>query len=277
MTYKIPVTVVIPIKNEEINLSECLSRLSRFSEVVVVDSQSSDRSIEIAKLYGVEVVQFVWDGAFPKKRNWFLLNGTIKNKWVLFLDADEFVDELFCEELMVKIDDIRYNGFWITYDNFFCGKKLRYGLPQRKLALFRLGAGLYEKIDECKWSALDMEVHEHPMIHGDVGEIYTRVEHNDQSGLSVFMERHRNYAMWESSRYLTLRQAPIESLTRRTRRQRLKYKHIEKWWFPWVYFAYSYVLSRGFLDGAPGFSYAFYKLWYFETVRQLIAEKRRIG
>ena len=153
----LPVTVAIPVKNEEVNLARCLKRLGRFAEIVVIDSGSTDRTAEIAEEFGACVVDFRWNGKYPKKRNWFLLNAPPTQPWVLFLDADEFVDEAFCEALAgaVTVDDI--NGYWLCYRNYFLGKPLRHGLAQRKLALFRVGAALYEKIDEEFWSPLDME------------------------------------------------------------------------------------------------------------------------
>lgn len=268
----LPVTVVLPIRNEEKNLSDCLLRLGRFAEVIVVDSQSTDRSADIARRFNASFVQFKWDGNYPKKRNWVLLNHKLANPWVLFLDADEFVDDRFCNEVAAKILAGAHSGFWLNYTNYFLGRQLRYGVPQRKLALFRVGSGLYERIDERRWSDLDMEVHEHPIIDGKVGEITAPIEHNDRSGLAVFIDRHRNYAMWESQRFLRLAEGGGQE--KLTPRQRTKYANLTRWWFPWAYFLYAYFARLGFLDGRAGFSYAFYKLWYFETVRLLINQGR---
>ena len=92
---KIPVTVVIPVKNEEMNLPACLAALERFHEVIVVDSGSTDRTREIAIEWGAKAVDFVWDGHFPKKRNWMLRSHKFETNWVMFLDADEVVDDAF--------------------------------------------------------------------------------------------------------------------------------------------------------------------------------------
>ena len=96
---KLPVTAAVPVKNEESNLTKCLERLGRFAEIVVIDSGSTDRTREIAESFGARVVGFSWDGKYPKKRNWFLLNAPPQQPWVLFLDADEFVDDAFCNAL----------------------------------------------------------------------------------------------------------------------------------------------------------------------------------
>ena len=83
----IPVTVVIPVRNEERNLSRCLQALVRFQNVVIVDSGSSDETVSVAEAEGRDVLQFRWDGAFPKKRNWVLLNYEFATEWVLFIDG----------------------------------------------------------------------------------------------------------------------------------------------------------------------------------------------
>lgn len=267
---KIPITVVVPIKNEKDNLERCLSQLSRFDEVLVVDSSSTDGSPEIADKFGYRVLNFKWNGHYPKKRNWVLLNHKLANDWVLFLDADEIVSDEFCNAVSHAITTDMCDGYWLNYTNYFLNQRLRYGLPQRKLALFRLGKGLYEKIDEEGWSTLDMEIHEHPIIEGSIGEIKEPIEHNDYQGLSKFIDRHNNYAQWEAKRAVKLKYSHEELKQHLTRRQKNKYNNLERWWFPWSYFCYVYFIRLGFLDGKAGFHYAYYKAWYFNTIRLLI-------
>lgn len=265
----LPVTVAVPVRNEAANLARCLERLGRFAEIVVIDSGSTDATVEIARSFGARVVQFEWNGRYPKKRNWFLLNEPPQCSWVLFLDADEFVDDRFCEALARAIDGSECDGFWLTYTNVFLGRELHHGVVQRKLALFRTGKALYERIDEDGWSSLDMEIHEHPIVDGKVGEISVPVEHRDFKGIAHFITKHRDYAQWEAQRYAALQATP-EAWTHFTSRQRFKYRHLAKWWYPWFYFLFAYVVKRGFLDGSAGFHYAFYKLWYFQSIRLLI-------
>ena len=163
-TNVLPVTVVVPVKNEERNLPECLSHLSVFSHIVVVDSSSVDATREIAASHGAEVINFEWNGKFPKKRNWYLRNYPPRTPWVLFLDADEFVTQEFLGELAEVIPTTKHDGFWLTYNNFFMNRYLRHGDAFTKLALFRVGSGEYEQVDDEHWSKLDMEVHEHPVL-----------------------------------------------------------------------------------------------------------------
>jgi hypothetical protein len=115
-----------------------------------------------------------------------------------------------------------------------------------------------------------MEVHEHPVIEGTIGEIGAHIEHYDDRGLIKFIDRHRDYALWEAQRTLLLRKQGAQGEL--TGRQSLKYKHLGAWWYPPLYFAYSYFARGGFLDGFPGFYYAFQKAWYFSLVGVLIGE-----
>ncbi|MCR9194863.1 MAG: glycosyltransferase family 2 protein [Hyphomonas sp.] len=268
----LPVTVAVPVKNEESSLARCLERLVRFAEIVVIDSGSTDRTHEIAESFGARIVDFHWDGKYPKKRNWFLLNDPPSQPWVLFLDADEFVDDAFCDAVANAISSERIDGYWLTYTNYFLGHPLRHGLAQRKLALFRVGKALYEKIDEDGWSRLDMEIHEHPIVDGVVGELNVPIDHRDDRGVARFLEKHIDYARWEAKRYAKLQGDP-KAAQQLTRRQRFKYRHLASWWYSGFYFFYTYVVKLGLLDGHAGYHYAAYKAWYFRTIRLLIRER----
>jgi len=272
-TAKLPITVVVPVKNEESNISACLRRLRRFAEVIVVDSNSTDETVRIAEKFGVEVVQFSWNGKYPKKRNWLLMNRALSQEWVLFLDADELVNDEFCDAALAAIQNSKYDGYWLSYTNTFLGKKLKYGLEQKKLALFRATKGRYERIDEQSWSSLDMEVHEHPVIEGVIGEIGTPIDHQDYKGLYSFFGRHLEYARWEAHRHILL-ERDEKTWHHFTTRQKFKYRHLTKWWYPPFYFFHSYFLKRGFLDGYAGFQYALCKAWYFHSIRLLIKEAK---
>lgn len=272
---KIPITVVVPVKNEEANLSRCLRQLARFADVIVVDSNSTDGTRKIVEEFGAKVVEFKWDGCYPKKRNWTLINHKPTTPWVLFLDADEFVDDPFCNAIAEATASSIYDGFWLNYTNYFLGRRLRFGVPQRKLALFRVGKALYERLDEKNWSELDMEIHEHPIVDGNVGEIKMPIEHNDFRGIAKFLDRHRDYALWEAQRTLLAEQQGNAFGRAFTSRQRFKYAHIKRWWFPCCYFVYAYFIRLGIFDGAAGFYYAFYKAWYFLTIRLIISELRK--
>jgi glycosyltransferase involved in cell wall biosynthesis len=264
---RLPVTVVIPVRNEERSLPSCLARLWRFAKVVVVDSASSDGTREVALRAGAEVVSFEWNGRFPKKRNWYLRHHAPTTPWVLFLDADELVDDAFCDELQGVLPATSHSGFWLTYDNWFMGRRLRHGTPNRKLALFRVGAGEYERIEEDAWTALDMEVHEHPVLEGSTGAIQARIDHRDDRGLEHWKRRHQAYAQWEARRAAQLRSTGGSELSAR---QRAKYRMLGRWWLPAAYFIDDYIRRLGFLDGWAGFHHARLKAAYFAEIGRLV-------
>ena len=291
-TAKLPVTVVIAVKNEERNLPLCLERLSRFSKIVVIDSGSTDQTRTVAEKFGCEFIPFKWDGHYPKKRNWYLLNHHVDTPWVFFLDADEYVTDEFVNELERAIVKTQHAGFWVNYSNYFLGQELKHGVPQLKLPLFKVGAGLYERINEDAWSSLDMEVHEHPVLQGSVGELKSKIDHNDFKGLHSYIAKHNEYSSWEARRYMKLRNAgapmgadaTVTAVTETgttpividsehfTATQRRKYNNLTRWWLAPAYFLYTFVYKLGFLDGRAGSAFARMKAIYFWQIRLKIAE-----
>ena len=274
MKPKIPVSVVVPVKNEEANLSRCLERLADFDEVFVVDSGSDDRTCEIAREHGAVVIDFRWNGKFPKKRNWFLRNHELKHDWVLFIDADEYASEAFGEEVRQQVDATDHVGFWLTYDNHFMAKVLKHGDRFRKLALFRRSAGEYERIEEDHWSNLDMEIHEHPVLAGTVGQIHAPIDHEDFKGLHAYIRRHNEYSSWEARRYAKLMLSGADKRRHLTGKQKVKYRLLTFTMLPTLYMLYCYVWKLGFLDGRAGLVFALMKKQYFFQVRLKILEAR---
>lgn len=265
---KIPISVVVSVKNEALNLPACLDKLTRFDQVLVVDSGSTDDTMDIAKAMGAEVLQFQWNGKFPKKRNWTLQNADLRHEWVLFLDADEFVTDEFVSEVAVKIKDSNYSGFTIQFENYFMGKKLKFGYGFQKSALFKKSKGAYEKIEEDLWSHLDMEVHEHPIIEGKVGLIKAKVVHKDFKNLDHYIAKHNAYSSWEAQRYLQLKQSRNSNLTLN---QKIKYGLLNTGFLPMIYFIGAYFLKLGFLDGKEGFYLARFKSHYFFQIQAKVA------
>jgi glycosyltransferase involved in cell wall biosynthesis len=263
-TIKIPITVIVSVKNEELNLPTCLGKLNRFEQIIVVDSGSKDDTLVIAAGLGIEILQFAWNGKFPKKRNWALQNANIRNEWVLFLDADEFVTDAFVNEVAIKTQDPNYNGYTIQFENYFMGKKLRYGYGFNKSALFKKSKGAYEKIEEDLWSHLDMEVHEHPIIEGKVGLLKSKVIHKDFKTLEHYIEKHNSYSTWEAQRYLQLKQSENKLLSIN---QKIKYGLLNTGFLPLIFFVGSYFLKLGFLDGKEGFYLARFKSHYFFQIQ----------
>lgn len=269
----LPVSVCIPVRNEEKNIGNCLDALrGAFDDVVVVDSGSTDRTCEIAAAKNIRVVDFKWNGQFPKKRNWALRNVAFRHPWILFLDADEHISPEFIDELRRVLPDTKHVGFWLSFTNYFLGRPLRHGDVFRKLALFRRDAGEYERFPEQCWSQLDMEVHEHPVLSGTTGEIQSRIDHRDYRGLHHYIAKHNDYSTWEANRYIWLNNAPAEAWHALTPRQQFKYRHLASPWLSHFYFLICLIVKRGFLDGRAGWAFAQLKKQYFQQIRLKIIE-----
>jgi len=275
MLQPLDLTIALPVRNEERNLPGCLAAIGKdlARNIVVIDSGSTDTTHAIAKEFGAEVVNFTWDGKFPKKRNWYLRNHPVTTKWILFLDADEYLTEAFKSELRESLQKDDKVGYWLSYTIYFLGKQLKGGYPLRKLALFRVGAGEYERIDEDQWSKLDMEVHEHPILEGEVGTIRSKIDHQDFRGVSHYVIKHNEYASWEAGRFLKTADNPAIT-SKWTWKQRLKYRLMRSVLIGPAYFCGSFFLLGGFRDGARGWAFATLKMSYFTQVYCKIRESK---
>ncbi len=267
-------TIAIPVRNEEKNLAACLVAIGTnlAQKIIVIDSGSTDSTRAIAQAHGVEVVDFKWNGQFPKKRNWFLQNHRPATKWILFLDADEYLTEPFKNELRSALSNTTVSGFWLNYTIYFMGKNLKGGYPLKKLALFQVGLGEYERIEEKEWSKLDMEIHEHPVLQGAVGQIRSRIHHQDFRGIAHYVVKHQEYATWEAARFIQAQSAADKS--RWTLKQRIKYRLMESVLIGPVFFIGSFVFMGGFRDGSRGLSFAILKMSYFNLIYCKIRELR---
>jgi glycosyltransferase involved in cell wall biosynthesis len=276
--HALDLTIAIPIKNEAKLLQGCIDAIGKdfAQKIVIIDSGSTDESLAIAKANNIEVIQFNWNGQFPKKRNWFLQNYTPQTTWVLFLDADEYLTDEFKNEIRLNLNNSNKVGYWLTYSRYFLGKKLKGGYPLLKLALFQVGAGEYEKIEENNWSQFDMEIHEHPILIGNIGKIKSEIDHLDFRSISHYISKHNEYASWEAHRILeSLNDKKISATW--TWKQKLKYKLMLTPFIGPLYFLGSYFLLAGFRDGSRGFAFSILKAAYFTQVYCKIVEQRSRG
>ncbi len=264
---KIPVSVLIPAKNEEANLPACLESVAQADEVFVVDSHSDDRSVEICESYGANVVQFDFNGRWPKKKNWSLDNLPFRNEWVLIVDCDERITpELWAEmaEIVAK-DDL--DGCYINRRVYFLGKWIRHGgkYPDWNLRFFRHGKGRYENLNtEEIQNTGDNEVHEHVVIEGGkVGYLKNDMLHIDFRDLFHWLARHNRYSNWEARVYYNLLTGMGEDGTIGAnlfgdsvqRKRFLKKIWVRLPFKPFLRFVLFYFIRLGFLDGYPGYVY----------------------
>jgi len=284
----IPVSVLIPTKNEELNLPACLTSLQRADEVYMVDSQSSDRSVEIAEGFGAKVVQFKFNGRWPKKKNWSLDNLSFRNEWVLIVDCDERIPpELWAEiEQVIKSDE--YVGYYLNRRVFFLGKWIRYGgkYPDWNLRLFKHQKGRYENLGtEDIPNTGDNEVHEHVILKGKVGYLKNDMLHEDFRDIYHWLERHNRYSNWEARVYFNLLTGKDDSGTIGAnlfgdavqRKRFLKKLWVHLPFKPLLRFTLFYIIQLGFLDGRAGYIYGRLLSQYEYQIGVKLYELRKLG
>lgn len=258
---RVPVSVLVPIRNEAANLARCLACVRWADEVFVVDSQSTDGSIEIAEREGARVAQFVFNGTWPKKKNWALENLPFRNEWVFILDADEVLPPEAEGEFALAIRDAGETaGYWINRRFMFLGRWLRHAYyPNWNLRLFRHALGRYEKLTEAATNSGDNEVHEHVVVQGPTGRLRAEMDHYAFPSVEVFIEKHNRYSNWEArvatDRHLAASSGKIQRGTV-DRRRRLKLLSHRLPCRPLLRFLYVYVWQKGFLDGWEGYYFA---------------------
>ncbi len=259
---KLPVSVIVAARNEEKNLPRCLEGLREAGEVYVIDSQSTDATPEIARGFGAKVVQFHYQGGWPKKRQWAVDTLPLEFDWILLVDADEALTPELSEEIRRAITDERVNGYFVSLRMHFLGRVLRHGDASFwKLALFRRGKGRYEcRLRDQDLSMADMEIHEHVVVEGATARLRNPLVHHNVESLARYIQKHNEYSNWEAQVLLRGEESSAElpaSLfgTQAQRRRWLKKKLYAVPGSPLLLFLYRYCLRFGFLDGVPGLIY----------------------
>jgi glycosyltransferase involved in cell wall biosynthesis len=277
----VPVSILVPVKNEERNIIGCLRRCQWASEIVVADSQSKDRTIELAQALGADVYQFRYSKeGWPKKKNWAIENVPWKNDWVMILDADEYMTPELAEEIRRVVTGTWKpgngtakagcgDGYWVNRRFMFMGRWLK-GCgyyPSWNVRLFKHAVGRYERIGTLgDTGSGDNEVHEHITLStGEAGYLQHEFLHYAYPDLSTWIEKHNRYTTWEAhameakdagSVKPSLFGGPIE------RRRWLKSMGRKLPCRPTLRFLYSYFVQRGFMDGYPGFVMCRLLAWY---------------
>jgi glycosyltransferase involved in cell wall biosynthesis len=268
MTEPCPISILIPAKNEAANLRDCIASARFADEIVVVDSGSTDGTAELARSLGAQVVDFKWDGTFPKKKNWALAHVPWKHEWVFILDADERITPALAEELRAVVNAPACDGYYVNRRFWFLdGWLLHCGYyPSWNLRFFRHRTGRYEQLDGLgDTGSGDNEVHEHVILDGRSGHLRHEMEHHAFPTISIWVEKHNRYSNWEARLLLSETGAQAASAALLTpalaRKRRLKRLASRLPFRPLLRFVYHYVLRAGFLDGYRG--YVFCRLMAF--------------
>lgn len=282
-TPRVPVSVIIPVRNEAANLPRCLEALRDVGEVFVIDSQSTDATLEIARSYNAQVVQFHYQGGWPKKRQWAMDNLRLTYDWILLLDADEVLTPELKHEIRSAIANPAIDGYYIGLSIYFLGRVLRHGDARFwKLSLFRRGKGRYEcRLKDQDVSMADMEIHEHVRVDGPTARLQNPLIHHNLESLSHYIRKHDEYSNWEARVLAQAEQTAnqiVPSLfgTQAQRRRWLKKNIFAVPGSPVLIFLYRYLFRLGFLDGVPGLIYcSFQAVQMFHTKAKIYELKSK--
>lgn len=277
---KVPISVLIPIKNEALNLPRCLTSVSWADEILVVDSHSTDGSQVIAQSYGANVYQFDFSGTWPKKKNWALDNLSFRHEWVFILDADEVLPPECEYEFRQIVDgsDPTIAGYWINRRFMFMGKWLKHSYyPNWNLRLFKHQLGRYEKLTDSATESGDNEVHEHVIVKGKTGYLKGEMDHYAFPKIEVFVEKHNRYSNWEArvalDHHLSGSAGNLQ-MGKVSQRRKLKELARKLPLRPLWRFLYVYLWQKGFLDGRQGYYFALLHAFYELLIVAKTAELR---
>ncbi|WP_435022171.1 glycosyltransferase family 2 protein [Tundrisphaera sp. TA3] len=284
---KARISVLVPVKNEADNLRRCLPALAWADEVFVVDSQSSDETARVAEEHGAKVVQFHFNGVYPKKKNWALDHLPFRNEWVLIVDADEVVVPELAEEIARRTAADESDGFYLNMKYFFLGRRIKHcGYAEAwNLRLFQHRLGRYEKMPVAPGIRTgDNEAHEHVELQGRAPlRLRHELDHHAYPSIAVWVEKHNRYAVWEAAMYERFLREPIPTSIGPGKRfkRMLKKVYLRLPARPLVRFLYAYVARLGFLDGRPGLVFctllAFYDFLAWANVYEMGLDGRGTG
>lgn len=283
------ITVILPVKNEAVNLHKCLSAikvLELTQRVIIIDSNSQDSTSDVASSYGAELVQFQYAGGYPKKRQWALDNLNINSPWIFFLDADEVITPDLAKDIKKIISSKEvHDGYLIKKQFHFLGRRFRFGgFSHSAVLLVRNGLASFEELVIDEINSLDMEVHERLIVKGSIGKINSPLRHEDFKGLEAYLDRHNQYSSWESKlrfSYLTSGSYGSSSISpsmfggAQERRRFLKLIAMRIPFESWAWFIYHYFLRLGFLEGRPGLIASQIRASYISQVRAKIYELKK--
>ncbi len=254
-------SVVILTYNEEDNIAQALGSVCGIAkEVLVLDSHSADRTLEIAKGFDCKVFEHAFED-YAKQRNYAIDSLPIRTEWVFFLDADEWMPRELLEEIREVIaSHPRENGFALKYRLIWMGRWIRHGYyPTWLLRLFR------HKKAHCERRS----VNEHLIVEGEVGRLKNDLMHEDHKNLSRWIQKHDAYAEREALELLKEPSGYIDANFFGSQAERKRWIRYRIWnqlpplIRPLIYFSYRYWLRGGFLDGKEAFVFHTLQAFWF--------------
>lgn len=256
MQNKIPLSVVVVVKNEEANIRECLESVKWADEIVLVDDDSTDKTIEIAKEYTDRIFRRKMD-IEGRHRNWAYSQA--RNSWVLSLDADERVTPELKDELIKLLSaPCEFRGFAIPRRNYIGDHWVKYGgwYPSAQLKLFRK--------EYFRWE--EAEVHPRPILDGSWSKLNSDLIHYSYKDFGDFLNKMNKQTSWEAAKWV---------------RDKRKMHKLKAFWRVYDRFMRTYFTKKSYKEGFMGFMVAYfaglYQLLSYAKYWELIKEKNKKG
>ena len=277
----IPVSAILTTRNEAANIERTLQAVAGFvDEIFVIDSDSSDGTVEIARKYATDVVNLPYKhgSIIPWIFQWGLDNLPIRNEWVLVLEADQRLDEALKRALQALFarPSIVESGFYLRRKQIFRGKWIRFGGYGNKwmLKLFRKDRGELDPREE------DTRVY----VRGRTAKLdgWLVEENAKEERILFYLEKHLRYAEAFARDELERRKEGIRwklepklfgTPDERTLWLKSAYYRMPLYLRPWIYFLYRYFFLLGFLDGKQGFVFHFLQAYWFRLVVDIRLEE----
>lgn len=279
------ISIIILTHNEELHVERCINSLvSVANKIFVVDSFSTDRTVEICRSLGAKVYQRTWKN-YADQFQWGLDNCPIETDWVMRMDADEYIEADLIDEIPVTLADAGPNctGFYVCRKYFFLGKWIKNGgvYPLNLLRIWRVGKGRIER----RW------MDEHIVLEGGSMTVQLKgcIVDDNLNNTRWWTDKHNKYAdremvdilnkkynLFDSDDALKEDSISSQAKVKRMIKERL-YNKLPVFVRPFIYFLYRYFILLGFLDGITGFAFHFFQgYWYRSLVDLRVYEAERI-
>lgn len=300
------IAVIVLTLNEETHIRRCIENVAPLArDVFVVDCFSTDKTVEIAKSLGAQVFQNPWEGLYSRQFNWALDHLPIKTKWVLRLDADEYLCPELIDEIKAKLASLPEDVTGVSFHlrRVFMGRVIRRGLPRIKMIrLFRYGKA------RCEQRLMDEHIE---LLEGRSVTFDGDFADHNLNDIGWWTAKHNGYALREAVDLLDLEYGllggdgsfnaeaqrrgdageedggfnaeaqrrgdaggadsgqsagGLEGQAAEKRRKKMRYARMPLFWRAFVYFCYRYFLRGGFLEGKEGFLWHFLQGWWYRTL-----------
>ncbi len=265
-------SVIILTYNEELHIRRCLDNIRTIAkDIFIIDSYSTDKTLKIAQEFNVIILQNKWENNYAKQLNWGLENASIQTKWVLRLDADEYLLPELIEELEGRLDTLEEDITGIVFNrrHYFMEKWMKKGIyPVKLLRIFRYGKAI------CEQRLMDEHIQ---LLEGRSIEFNSDFVDHNLNNLSWFCHKHVDYAIREAADLLDIEYDLTgvgltdenKNINKQAKNKRAKKHHYTRqplFWRSFAYFCYRYFLKGACLDGKEGFIWTFIQGWWYRTL-----------